>query len=616
MQALLDVFYVSTTLFDGLVAASGGVAMDAVDYTGQRPIDVLNDCAQQSGRNFFVFYDETGAYTPGAGDFGLFYDFSYLPVYPSNDPDFRVSNVLSDCDRTGGEFTGPTWPPSLDAELAVDPMRVVSAAHTMVGKTAVPRQLITTSYKFAHRDMDVATPDLKTVAKAEARLDRYLDDNATEDARLTFRMRLPAANVNDWKEGQYAQVRFSHLKTDALDLSEFTAVRCVRRTVAQDEETDAFYNVDYECTPMRGVPSGGAGAQQVGLAYSGIPELPRPTTPGNVLLAVMFASGNSTKFPTAFRALDNPPVSPASPATPPFSALQTAAWTVIGMRDDRLRGPVHRLVRRAVPRAVPLHRRDEDVGLVRRGRVAARRARGDHHASGAVLDRDHGFSSARLPLGIADLDAARRHLRRVRRQRRRQPVDGYPAHDQRQLLRRDPVGDGGRSQRLPDADRLRVPWCRFDVSRPGRHDPRLARPDEHERPDDRHQQHLPVGLDGQPADRRHCLRPHHGRTFGRHLQPSQLVRHRRPSTGRRDAARHPLPGQPVGMKITPPPTPHRAPTAVGGDLSGSTATPVVSGLGGTPLDTTTPTTGQILAFDGTSWVPTTVSARVAADDEG
>jgi len=58
------------------------------------------------------------------------------------------------------------------------------------------------------------------------------------------------------------------------------------------------------------------------------------------------------------------------------------------------------------------------------------------------------------------------------------------------------------------------------------------------------------------------------------------------------------------MKITPPPTPHRAPTAVGGDLSGSTATPVVSGLGGTPLDTTTPTTGDILAFDGTSWVPT------------
>jgi len=338
VQALLDVFYVSTTLFDGLVAASGGVDMDAVDYTGQRPIDVLNDCAQQSGRNFFVFYDETGAYTPGAGDFGLFYDFSYLPVYPSNDPDFRVSNVLSDCDRTGGDFTGPTWPPSFDAELAVDPMRVVSAAHTMVGKTAVPRQLISTSYKFAHRDMDVATPDLKTVAKAEARLDRYLDDNATEDARLTFRMRLPAANVNDWKEGQYAQVRFSHLKTDALDLSEFTSVRCVRRTVAQDEETDAFYNVDYECTPMRGEPSGAADAGMVGVSYSGTPALPRPSTPGNVLLAIMFAAGNTTRFPTAFRALDNPPVSPAGAATPPFSTGQTAAWTIIGSATTDYKG--------------------------------------------------------------------------------------------------------------------------------------------------------------------------------------------------------------------------------------------------------------------------------------
>jgi hypothetical protein len=331
VQALLDVYYLTTTLFDGLVTASSPVDMDAVDYTGQRPIDVLNDCAQASGRNFFVFYDEAGTYCPSAGDFGLFYDFDYAPVYPANDPDFRVSNVLTDCDRTGGEFTGPTWPPSMDAELEVDPMRVVTAASTTVGKTAVSRELITTSYKFAHRDMDVATPDLKTVAKAEARLDRYLDDNSTEDARLTFRMRLPAANVNDWKEGQYASVRFSHLRTDALDLAtDFVRVRCVRRTVSQDEETDAFYNVDYECTPLRGEPSGAADSGLVGVSYSGTPTLPRPTTPGNVLLAIMFASGNTTRFPTAFRALDNPPVSPASPATPPFSALQTAAWTIIG----------------------------------------------------------------------------------------------------------------------------------------------------------------------------------------------------------------------------------------------------------------------------------------------
>ena len=65
---------------------------------------------------------------------------------------------------------------------------------------------------------------------------------------------------------------------------------------------------------MPSSPSGAANAGLVGVSYSGTPELPRPTTPGNVLLAIMFAAGNTTKFPTAFRALDNPPVSPASPA--------------------------------------------------------------------------------------------------------------------------------------------------------------------------------------------------------------------------------------------------------------------------------------------------------------
>jgi hypothetical protein len=59
------------------------------------------------------------------------------------------------------------------------------------------------------------------------------------------------------------------------------------------------------------------------------------------------------------------------------------------------------------------------------------------------------------------------------------------------------------------------------------------------------------------------------------------------------------------MKITPPPVPHRAPTIVGGDLEGSAAAPVVSGVQGTPVSATAPTTGQVLAFDGTDWTPTT-----------
>jgi hypothetical protein len=138
--------------------------------------------------------------------------------------------------------------------------------------------------------------------------------------------------VNDWYPGEAVQVRLSHLP----GYEDFRYVRALRRNVSQDVLTQDYYHVEWECTPLVGTPSGAAAAQAVGVSYSGIPLLPRATTPGNILLAVMFASGNTTRFPYAFRALDNPHTNPSdgldnpgSPDTPPFSALQTAAWTII-----------------------------------------------------------------------------------------------------------------------------------------------------------------------------------------------------------------------------------------------------------------------------------------------
>jgi hypothetical protein len=46
----------------------------------------------------------------------------------------------------------------------------------------------------------------------------------------------------------------------------------------------------------------------------------------------------------------------------------------------------------------------------------------------------------------------------------------------------------------------------------------------------------------------------------------------------------------------------------GGDLTGSMPTPAVSGIQGTPVSIVQPTTGQVLAFNGTQWAPTNSSA--------
>lgn len=298
VAALLNVPFLSDTLFDnGLFSTASPVNMDANDYQSQRPLDVLNDCAQQSGKNFFVYYDEV------ANQFSLFYDFNDSLVYPAYDTALKVSNVLTDVTASG--LSGPVWPPLIDAVLTRDPSRVIAGVFIPLGSNSVYRTNLATSFAFGFRDAVSTSPNLKTVAQAEARADRYLAENSTEDDRITFTLHLPAAHVNDWKEGQYAPVKFTHLP----GYENYRNVRCLTRTVSQDEETDQFYHVKYECTPMASSPSGafdhwisGNGSDMHGPSFAvAQPILPRNTTPGNLLVAfisVYTPYGNTIGAPT------------------------------------------------------------------------------------------------------------------------------------------------------------------------------------------------------------------------------------------------------------------------------------------------------------------------------
>jgi hypothetical protein len=239
VQALLtDVDFISTTLFDiGYIPVTGGVGMSAKDYTGQRPVDVLNDCAQASGRNFFVLYDET------TNQLVLWYDVwttdgtATVPY----DSSLRLTNVLSEVDDV------TTFAIEMNAVETLDPSRLVSAAYGEGDGVTAYRTLASTANTFAWRDMVAPVPFVKEVPKLNVLLDRYLTANATEDSRITCTVQVPSALVTAIHEGMRIQLHATHLPSVASD---FTWCRILQRTVRVDVETQDFYWLDLELSPM------------------------------------------------------------------------------------------------------------------------------------------------------------------------------------------------------------------------------------------------------------------------------------------------------------------------------------------------------------------------------
>ena len=324
VTALLAVPFLTSVHDTGFIDSSGGIAMDAVDYTGQHAADVLNDCAQASGRNFFVRYDET------AGEFSLHY---HLPSEAIDDSPLRISNVLSDVDGV------TTFAPEPDAELVRDPSRVSAAVYLPFNGSNSPayQTRIQTEYDYGWRDSSAPSSNVKTIAKANARAARYLDDNATEDDRITCTLKLPAAVVTGIKQGQRVQAKFSHLPngSNATWGPGFAWCRVLNRNVMANEQTNVLYNVRLELSPPATPPA------LLGVLYFEGAGLygPNATEPDGAVIvgwrtncedvppAVGF--GGFTPYPLVGPVACAP--YPGSPADFPYSGIQVTADAVVNI---------------------------------------------------------------------------------------------------------------------------------------------------------------------------------------------------------------------------------------------------------------------------------------------
>ncbi len=225
-------------VFDNGLVTYPTTAMDANDYRGQRPADVLGDCAVATHSNFFVYYHE--ANDQASLWFG---DTNTSTAFTSS---LQISNILADIDSTvtGGVGATQTWSALGDASMVRDPNRKVDGVYLPYQNGAVYRT--DTLTPAVGRDGVAPNSNVKSRTKATAIADRFLADNATEDDRITVNIEVASANVNDIKAGQLMKAEFSFLAPDYDTFSDFRVMRC---SPAQDKLSADFYTIGLELSP-------------------------------------------------------------------------------------------------------------------------------------------------------------------------------------------------------------------------------------------------------------------------------------------------------------------------------------------------------------------------------
>lgn len=220
---LLGTVEMSTVTETEYIDTSGAVLMDAVDYNGQTPFDIVNDCAQQSGKNPFV-YSKDGGSIGATPTLGLFYAKADAALYSSP---LRLSNIAADIDSAW------TFAISEDTELSRSPERVYSGVYMQYDGGVVYEQSQTTYVNYTKRDAFVPAENVKSRTTATNRATRNLADMDTEDDRITTTIYLPGPKLNFIREGMRVQFRATHLPNYSAS---YQWLRVVSRSITQTSE--------------------------------------------------------------------------------------------------------------------------------------------------------------------------------------------------------------------------------------------------------------------------------------------------------------------------------------------------------------------------------------------
>lgn len=207
----------------GHVPATNTVTMDAIDYRGKNPRELLEDCAQKAGKNFFLYDTGTG--------YLLFYDVSTSSNLSSTT---QISDVASEVDGT------TVLAPS-NVQRTLDPERVYSTVRVRYKRGVVTVTDASTESTYRRREKYLRYMKVKTHDRAVEIANKWLDHAAEEQESLSLDVEVAAADLNDIIAGHRVEVKLTR-----HGISSFTWYRVVRRDVSPAGTTDVRYHVHLE----------------------------------------------------------------------------------------------------------------------------------------------------------------------------------------------------------------------------------------------------------------------------------------------------------------------------------------------------------------------------------
>jgi len=211
-----------TGISAGEVINANNVTMDKADYRGKRPRDVLEECAQAAGKNFFLYQENS------ADGIRLFYT-------KANGTRLTQAVTVTD-DATA--VNGTTYFACKNVSYELDPSGIYSRVRVKYGKGAfTTEENATTAANYRTREVYKTYMRAKTAAGAQRIADQWLDAASQERGKLRLTLDVTTEYVNLFRAGYRIKVELAR-----YDIDDY--YRIVQRRISQ--VSDDLFRLELE----------------------------------------------------------------------------------------------------------------------------------------------------------------------------------------------------------------------------------------------------------------------------------------------------------------------------------------------------------------------------------